>query len=571
VRRREFSKLLLAAAAEGAALPLKAAAESSLGERQRGQGTSPGGGPVDSATTSSLDVRRFDVAPNNPAAAGANTAALRRLLDPAATGPVGVLIFPNTTGEDVYYFNGVIPIRDGIHIDLMGCTINYSATVTSKDVNSGLFFALRDFTCQNGTITVACDTTAATGSGHAIEIGARGTDSPYFTVWDSQLPTQMGNVRLRNLRINVNNTGTNIAGSTAIGILGGVQDMLAENIVIDGSGTLPSGIYYEFGWATKEAQPHLRHTSHAQNLRFTNITVQNMSSANGIALGLAGAHSCVVDGLHVTSGKSAFVGYPGEAMFYRPWLGPHHSASRNLITLRNVSAESLTSTAVVFTGAQRATASYLAALIANLGHPDAERAQTDLADFSLEGFSIANCQGWGIYSSAGRADIGSGKILGCQRGIVATDECTSLNIDGVEILDCLEHGMQLDIGVAIWNPPRRKNIIIKNCYIAGNSNSVPGRFAGIEIGGNTDSALIENCRFGYEPSYAGVAETTQGDAIFVSSSAATNIVCNANHVGGVAGGSAYHSVAVGRAAPNGNTIERATGLTSSVGNWIKDF
>lgn len=554
-------------------MPLQTMARSFIGEPQEGQETAAGIAAGDPSMTSSLDVRRYDVVPNNPAAAGANTAALRRLLDPATAGPGGPVIFPNSTGNDVYHFNGVIPIKDGVRIDLMGCTINYAGAVTSKDVNSGLFFALRDFACENGTITVACDTSAATGSGHAIHIGARGTDSYYFTVWDSQLPVPMGNVQLRNLRISINNTGTNLAGSTAIGILGGVRNLVAENIVIDGSGTLPSGIYYEFGWATNEAQPQLRQTSHAQNLRFTNITVQNMSSANGIALGLAGAHSCMVDGLHVTSGKTAFLGYPGEAMFYRPWTGSNQIASRNVIALRNVFVQSLTSTAVVFTGAQRASASYLSSLFAGLGHPEAERAQTDLADFSLQGFSIANCAGWGIYSSAGRADIGNGKISGCQRGIVATDECTNLNIDRVQITDCQQHGMQLDIGVAIWNPPRRKNIIIKNCYIAGNSTSAPGRFAGIEIGGNTDSALVENCSFGYETGYAGVPETTQGDAIFVSSGNATNVVCNANHVGGVAGAgtSAYHSVALGRAAANGNTIERATGITSSVGNWIKDF
>jgi hypothetical protein len=552
-------------------------AQSLTGEPHSGQenaASSASMAPVDQpSTTALIDVRRYDIEPNDPAAASTNTAALRALLNPAKAGPGAKVIFPNTTGQDVYHFNGVIPIKDGIRIDLMGCTINYAAAVTSKDVNSGLFFALRDFVCENGTITVACDTSAATGSGHAIQIGARGVDSAYFTVWDSHLPIQLGNVQLRNLNIRINNTGTNLAGSTAIGILGGVQNLVAENIVIDGSGTLPSGIYYEFGWATSEAQPQLRQTSHAHNLRFTNITVRNMSDANGVALGLAGAHSCTVDGLHVTSGKTAFLGYPGEAMFYRPWAGADQSASRNVITLRNVEVQSLTSTAIVFTGAQRASASYLSSLIAGLGHPDAERAQTDLADFSLQGFSIANCSGWGIYTSAGRADIGNGKISGCQRGVVSTDECTNLNIDGVEIVDCQQHGMQLDIGVAIWSPARLKKVVIRNCYIAGNSNSAAGKFAGIEIGSNTESALIENCRFGYESDYAGVSETTQGDAIFVSSPNAANVVCRGNHVGGVAGAgrSAYHSVASGAAAANGNSIERATGITSVTGNWIKHF
>jgi hypothetical protein len=143
----------------------------------------------------------------------------------------------------------------------------------------------------------------------------------------------------------------------------------------------------------------------------------------------------------------------------------------------------------------------------------------------------------------------------------------------MDIVGCQQHGVQLDIGVAIWNPPRAKNIANRSCYIAGNSTSAAGKFPGIDIGSNTDSAIIENCRIGYENDYAGVSETTQGDAIFVSSANAANVICRDNHVGGVAGQStsAYHSVASGAAAANGNTIERGTGLTTTIGNWSTDL
>jgi hypothetical protein len=577
MRRRDIANLLFASAAGALVSPLQAIAQSFIAQPSDPQegiaGTARNSATGGSNISEQLDVIQHGVVPNNPAAATANTTSLRALLDPAKAGPGGTVIFQNTTGHDVFHFNGVVPIRDGIRIDLMGCTIDYTATATAKDINSGLLFALRDFACENGTITVACDTSAATGSGHAIQIGARGAASSYFTVWDSNLPTQMGNIQLRNLRIIVKNTGANIAGSTAIGILGGVQNLVAENIVIDGSGTLPSGIYYEFGWATNEPQPSLRQTSHAHNMRFTNIIVKNMSNANGVALGLVGAYSCMVDGLHVTSGKNAFLGYPGESMFYRPWVNADQAAPTCAITLRNIVAQSLTSTAIVFTGAQRSSSSYLSSLISGLGHPSAESAQTDLADFTVEGFSIANCTGWGIYTSAGRADIRNGRISGCQRGIVSTDECTKLAIEGVDIVGCQQHGMQLDIGVAIWSPPRAKKITIRSCYVAGNSTSSAGRFAGIEIGSNTDSAIIENCRIGYENDYAGVSESTQGDAIFVSSAKAANVVCRDNHVGGVAGtvATAYHSVASGATTANGNTIERASGVTTVAGNWVTDF
>jgi hypothetical protein len=577
VRRRDISKFFLASATGTVVMPLRTLAQS-LSGKPHDLPVNPESAPGISATNRSnisgaLDVIRYGVVPNDSAAATSNTALLRALLDPTKSGPGGTVLFQNTTGHDVYYFNAVVPIRDGTRIDLMGCTIDYTATATAKDINSGLLFALRDFVCENGTITVACDTSAATGSGHAIQIGARGSVSSYFTVWDSHLATQMGNIQLRNLRIIVKNSGTDIGGSTAIGIFGGVQNLVAENIVIDGSGTLLSGIYYEFGWATNEAQPNLRQTSHAHNMRFTNIIVKNMSNASGIALGLVGAYSCMVDGLHVTTGKHAFLGYPGEAMFYRPWAGADQAAPKGAITLRNIVAQSLSGTAVVFTGAQTSPSGYLSSLFSSLGHPSTQRAQTDLADFSIEGFSITNCLGWGIYTSAGRADIRNGGISGCQRGVVSTDECTKLTVEGVDIVGCQQHGMQLDIGVAIWSPPRTKKVAIRDCYIAGNSTSSVGKFAGIEIGSNTDSAIIENCRIGYENDYAGVAETTQGDGIFVSSAKATNVICRDNHVGGVAGPgtSAYHSVAAGAATANGNTIERGTGLTTTVGNWSTDL
>src|SRR5450631_1157407 len=342
MRRRDIANLLFASAAGAVLSPLQAIAQSFIaqptGPQEGTAGTARNSATGGSNISGQLDVIQHGVVPNNPAAASANTTSLRALLDPTKSGPGGTVLFQNTTGHDVYYFNAVVPIRDGTRIDLMGCTIDYTATATANDINSGLLFALRDFVCENGTITVACDTSAATGSGHAIQIGARGSVSSYFTVWDSHLATQMGNIQLRNLRIIVKNTGANIAGSTAIGILGGVQNLVAENIVIDGSGTLPSGIYYEFGWATNEPQPSLRQTSHAHNMRFTNIIVKNMSNANGVALGLVGAYSCMVDGLHVTSGKNAFLGYPGESMFYRPWVGAGQAAPTSAITLRNIVA-----------------------------------------------------------------------------------------------------------------------------------------------------------------------------------------------------------------------------------------
>src|SRR5690606_18487457 len=44
-----------------------------------------------------IDVSRYGIVPNDPAAATDNTTALKTLLNPDAVGPRGLLFFPNTT------------------------------------------------------------------------------------------------------------------------------------------------------------------------------------------------------------------------------------------------------------------------------------------------------------------------------------------------------------------------------------------------------------------------------------------------------------------------------------------
>lgn len=93
----------------------------------------------------------------------------------------------------------------------------------------------------------------------------------------------------------------------------------------------------------------------------------------------------------------------------------------------------------------------------------------DLGDYSLDGFALdGSASGWGIYTSAGKADIRNGHISGFQRGIVQGDDCTRLLINAVDMIGCTQSGLQLDIGAAIWNPPRQKMGEIRNCFIAGN-------------------------------------------------------------------------------------------------------
>ncbi|MGH8138966.1 MAG: hypothetical protein ACREVV_12355 [Steroidobacteraceae bacterium] len=518
-------------------------------------------------TTTPIDVRRYGIVPNSSVAASANTAALKALLNPNKTGPTGLLVFPNTTGADIYYFNGVVPIRDGIHIDLLGSTISYTAAAAAADVNSGLFFALRNFSCANGTISVAVDTSSASSCGYAIKAGARGAESRYFTVYDSSLSAPLGNVTLRNLNIVLANTGKNPISSGAIALTGGLQNVVIENVRIDGGGNVGHGIVYEFGWATPGAT-HMRQTSHAHNMRFTNVTARNLDTAAGYGLVIAGAYSCFVDGLHVSSAAGALSVTSGESLFYRPWAGVDTAGVKHAITLRNVIGERLHSTGIVFAGAQLASGGYLGSLIKGRANAQAYLAETDLGAFCLDGFALDNSgnpgNGWGIQlQGAARVDIRNGSISGgFTRGIVGTDETMNFSIDAVRIFGCRQTGIQLDIGSAIWSPPRLKKGEISNCYIAGNGTSQAGAFPAISL--NTcQNVLICNNRLGYESGYAGSAETSQGNGISLGP-AAHNVICDCNHIAVAGPGAGYSATA---STAQGNAIRSASGVTTTHGPW----
>jgi hypothetical protein len=94
------------------------------------------------------DVRHYGIVPNVTAAASANTAALKALVDPAGTF-TGALFFPNTTGSEVYYFNDLIAFHDGIHLDLRNSTLSFTKNGVKRDSASGFIHAIRDFVIEN--------------------------------------------------------------------------------------------------------------------------------------------------------------------------------------------------------------------------------------------------------------------------------------------------------------------------------------------------------------------------------------------------------------------------------------
>jgi len=500
------------------------------------------------------DVRRYGVTANNPRAATANVRALRTLVSPSGSF-TGRIYFPNASGTDVYHLNEVIPFHDDIHVDLQASTLEFAKEAAAADTNSGFIFAVRNFSIENGSIVVKYDMgTIATSAGSAIHIGNRGTDSIYFSpAFDSLLKVPMGNITIRNLRIT-----SSVANGNAIEMTGGLAGVIIENVWIDGQSRLAGGIYYEFGWATS-GTTNLRQTSHAHNMRFSNINVTNLQARVSAAVTLAGAYNCLIDGLYVSGAVAAFNGTPGESLFYRPWAGVDEAGAKHTIALRNIVAHDLVGTGLTFAGAQRAANGYLAARKVSAA------AQTDLGDYSLDSFSLQGAaSGWGIYTSAAKADIRNGRISGFQRGIVQGDDCTRLLVNAVDVIGCAQSGMQLDIGAAIWDPPRQKMGEIRNCFIAGNGSERPGVYPGIQLD-NCAGFLIENNRIGYEPAHDAVPETTQGNAVQLGERC-TNVICRDNYVGGVYGDGVAYSHASNNDA-RGNMIESAGGIATSRGSW----
>jgi hypothetical protein len=510
-----------------------------------------------SALYATGDVRRYGLIPNNQAAAAENTRALTALVGPGGTFR-GNVSFPNTGGNDVYYLNDIIAVQDGIHIDLQGSTLHFKKAGVRSDTNSGFIFAVRDFSIVNGSIVIDYQMGGGgTNAGNALAFGNRGTDSRYFSpTYDSLLSAPMGNIVVRNLRISSNTKGGN-----GIFLIGGLNGVVMENVWIDGgAGALWAGIYYEFGWATEDPKRELRQTSHAYNMRFSNINITHINTEHGLAFGLTGAYNCWIDGLYVNSAKVLFACSPGESAFYRPWARVDQVGVKRNIAVRNVVGVGITGTAIAIAGASSKAGGYLG--VTQNTAPD----QTDLIDCSIDGFAIDGGGldgGFGIQSSAEKLDIRNGRITNFQCGFATTDECTRMTIDSVDIFGCKQCGMEIGQKVSIWSPPRQKMGFIRNCFIAGNSTGAPGRFAAIELD-QCAAFVIEGNRFGYELAHDGVSETTQGFAVRVGTQS-NNVICRCNHTGGVrAEGVAYVNLS---SSAQGNAVQNASGILSSRGVW----
>ncbi len=503
------------------------------------------------------DVRHYGIVPNSPTAASANTAALKSLVDPAGRFS-GALSFPNTTGADIYHFNDLIAFHDGIHLDLMGSTLHFAKTGVARDSASGFIHAIRDFVIENGTIVSEYVFKGGYDAGNVLAFGGRGRDTALFPdIYDRLLSAPMGNIVVRNLHIR---GGTSGGSTRGIFMLGGFDGVVIDGVVIDGQGQLTEGIYYEFGWATNEPREPQRYTSHARNVRISNLTVTNVVNE---AFGAMGAYDIVIDGLRVSNcGHACLIG-TGESLYYRPWVPSGDLRKRPSFVARNVTGEAITNMGIGVTGASKLSGSYLSNPPARdnpLGITADQ--QTDLIDFVLDRFSLrGSFKNFGVWTSAHNAQISNGELHGFQRGIVTTQECTEFLIDRVKIWDSGSFGIQIGQAVTIHEPPRLSNGAVRDCVIAGSGTQAP--CAGLFVS-TTRSCVIEGCRFGYDRVMDGKVDATQTQAVSVNADA-FGVVCRNNNVSSTAGGAAAYLVA--GPAGRGCRIESARGVATTSGVW----
>ena len=504
------------------------------------------------------DVRRYGIVPNNAAAASANTTALIALVSPSGSFS-GNLVFPNTTGKDVYYFNDMIPFHDGVHIDLKNSTLNFSKVGVAHDTNAGFFTAIRDFSVENGSMVVDYSHQGGFNTGNALSFGGRDNDCQLFpNLYDSLLPSSMGKITVRNVQITSNSNG---GEGRAILLLGGLDGVVIENVTIDGQGKLLHGIYYEFGWATNDPKPYLRQTSHGHNFQIKNLTVSNVTAEGFAANGL---YRATVDGITVNNAGGVCAFGAGESMFFRTWSGVGDRKTKPNIVVRNANGQGITNVGIGMTGASKINASFLDNPPTH-NNPNGLTIvnQTDLIDFTLDTFSInGTANNYGISTSAERAVIRNGTLKGFQRGIVTTQDCTKFLIDSVNVLDSTGLGMQIG-RAGLETPPRVASGVIRRCVVAGSGTA--GASAAIVIGGN-QSVIIEGCRFGYDQSHDNKTERTQTQAVSVSADSG-EVTCRDNFVGGTAQNSVAYSAAPATSAGRQARLMRNSGITTSSGAW----
>lgn len=482
---------------------------------------------ISDASFPSGDVRRYGLVSGDTGAATTNTAQLQALLDPTVTdGYVGPVIFESDSN---YELNDIIPIRKGIQIRGNGSKLRFNKSYVSADDFSGFLYAVEDFELTDIELDIDYDGSAGSAAGSAVKLGNRTTAGTHFQpVFDASLTEPWGNIKLRNVKITTNNPSNPV-----IEMLGGLRDISMENVRIDGGAVANRGITYEFGFATDNVDPTLRESSHLNNLALKNIRIANLDTTDSIALRLAGAYNCSIDGLYLKDIQEGVNCTPGEALFFRPWANTDEAGAKRNMAFRNVVIQGNTATGMTLAGAQSVTGGYLNAHSPPLDNID----QVDLYDFLVDGFSIEPSSTVGITTSGGKVEFKNGVIRGATFALQLTDECTQFLISNVNAFDTTSTlAFRLNFGSPIFGTERKKTGVIENCFIAGTGGGA------IAID-HAESVTVRNCRFGYENAHDEQVESNQTSAISVGADA--HVIADSNFVAANIGANEYTGLSGG--------------------------
>lgn len=516
---------------------------------------------------------RYGIVPNSSGAAANNTTMLVALVNASiANGPTGLIYFPNTGGAaspDTYFFGSGAPaqIRDGITLDLNGCTLNFSGAFNAALNTFGFLTCIRDVTIQNGSIVVNYNGTSGVNNGMAIRVGSRnGYGFGTFTagIFDqddlvaNSKPLQ-GGVTLRNLRIKSNNPVAHIILAT-----GGLRNFNIDNVWLDGSGVVTAnGFYYEYGWSSANGQPGTTSawtSSHMTASHFKNMVISNLA-IGGISQGFGanGAYGCTAEDINISTADQGMGFGAGESFFYRTWT--LDGTTQRIWNLKDIRIGNCT-LGVIMGGAQP-TSGYLAAVIGALPAPQIYQAQTDFLNYNLDGFAI-NASTLAIIASGAQVSIRNGACNGGGIGISA--ECIHSTIENVQILSAAgPHGIRYAYPspATIWSPARPIFTAVRNCKITGSAG------VGIALGA-CQSALIENNQIGANVLYDVAAEATQTNGINIGVTS-FGVRCRNNFTSTSGGAVAYQNA--NNNSNTGNSIEGEMNLQTNGGGgqWLTDF
>lgn len=516
------------------------------------------------------DMGRYGIVPNNAGAAAANGAILQTLWAASVpNGPTGRFVFPNTTGADTYYFDlRFYAIRDGVHVDLQNCTLNFATGVPTA--GKPILMWIRDFRLENGTLvhnSVSTSGLMLGGSRYNDGIGWAANPTAPLGIQDQDdllakgKPLQGGYV-LQNLRISSNNSA-----QQTLNLIGGLRNVKLNNLWFDGQGVALGAIYYEWGVASTTinggvpANPWTWTTSHASEMEWSNIIATNHATGGTHqAIGANGAHNMKVENIYVNGCDIGLNFGSGEAFYFRPWAQDGAYGTPRRIKISNYLALNTPVAGAQLTGAQACGPGTLMYNAINaLGSVAKSQAQTDYLDFEMDGFKIYSDGGVAV---AGRKiELSNGLIkgsgAGSSGGIFCGQDTLRLTLRNVEVRDVNGNGIRNNVipGTPLWATFRPKFMRVQDCVIAGNS------LIGIAVD-QMQSVVIENSQIGYNTVEGDTAnESTQTTGINVGANCAQNaVVCRGNLTTAT---TAYANIGPYQVIQN----ERNTGYATS-GNWI---